>query len=108
MIDELDKNAKLIQELEDKDYIKTEDGNKTYTQQYISKSYDKNQREQLIDLVKFYSEWLYGPVDEDLENKFYFLDYEHKGIEDYVYPQIKNSYELDKKVGIRILKNNKI
>lgn len=42
----------------------------------LEKDYSLTERTKLLEFLKFYSEWLYGPVDEDLENKMYFLEKE--------------------------------
>jgi hypothetical protein len=40
----------------------------------ISHKYDKNK---LFDHINFLCEWLYEPLDEDFENKLYFIENSH-------------------------------
>jgi len=61
---------------------------------YLSKIYNLEERTKIIDLVKFYSDWLYSPVDEELENKLYFLD--SSLIEENFYENIKKEFENTK------------
>jgi hypothetical protein len=85
---------------------------------YLNKSYTIEERESLVDLVKFYADWLYSPVDEDLENKLYFLELkDEKNLDNYFYEKLKDEFEnlnFDKKkkietlYGLRILANKKI
>jgi hypothetical protein len=60
------------------------------------------QREKAIDLVKYYADWFYAPVDEELENKLYFLDEDEKlENNDYFYKNLKKIYlESNKECGI--------
>jgi hypothetical protein len=56
-------------------------------------------------MVKFYSDWLYSPVDEELENKLYFLDLnDNNTFEEFYTEQIEKIYKKDKLYGIRIFK----
>ena len=69
---------------------------KTIKEEYLHKTYNIQDRERLIDLVKFYSDWLYGPIDEELENKLYFIDYSNYGIkspEEFFYSKLKTEFE---------------
>jgi hypothetical protein len=60
-------------------------------------------RLQIIDLIKFYSEWLYEPVDEEMENKLYFLDLDGDNtVEDYFYKHVQK--DKTKMHGIKYLK----
>jgi hypothetical protein len=61
-------------------------------------------RKGIVDLIKFYSDWFYAPVDEELENRLYFLDLgAYNNIEDYMTDElVKNAKtDKDKKYGIR-------
>ena len=75
----------------------------------LSKFYTIEQRDNLNDLVNFYADWLYGPVDEEMENKMYFLDFnsgnkgntgntgvnkKEKRFEDYFYNTLKDDIDL--------------
>lgn len=62
--------------------------------EYRNKEYTQKDREQLINLVKFYAEWLYGPVDEDLENKLYFLEDSSLTVENYFYEELKKTENI--------------
>ncbi len=85
--------------------------------EYYNKSYSIDERESLVDLVKFYADWLYSPVDEDLENKLYFLEQkENKNIDNYFYEKLRDEFEnlnfekkkrLETIYGLRILDNHK-
>jgi hypothetical protein len=63
----------------------------------------------LTDLLLFYSEWLYGPIDEELENKLYFLTTEKDFFNSYIYPKlikefnsVEDKEKLKSKFGLRI------
>lgn len=57
-----------------------------------------------MDLIKFYADWFYSPVDEELENKMYFLETENDKIQNYnnyYYENLKKLYiETKKDCGI--------
>jgi len=69
--------------------VKFENNSSEYKQEYMDQNYSIEDRENLLDLVKFYSEWLYGPVDEDVENKLYFLS---DNREEYFNNSLKNLF----------------
>lgn len=94
------------------------DEKNVYKNEYLNKTYTIEQREKLLDLIDFYGEWLYSPVDEELENKIYFLDFDRKSkhFENVIYNKLKVEIDAmgfeektnsDLVYGIRI-KNNKI
>ncbi len=81
----------------------------------MMKNYSLDDRDKIIDLVKFYSDWLYTPIDEELENKLYFID--DSDIDKHFYPKLKKEFEKSKLenknemaylYGIKILENIKI
>ncbi len=84
---------------------------KVFKEEYLRKSYNLEDRENLKELVKFYSDWLYSPVDEEVENKLYFLDPRHsEKSEQILFDKLKenfdkNSKENSKKLvyGVKIL-----
>ena len=64
----------------------------------------KEERMKTIDIIRFYSDWLYGPYDEEIENKLYFIDIDDKNtIEEYYYNKIEKMYEPAKTYGIRYI-----
>ena len=57
-----------------------------------------------LDLIKFYSDWLYSPIDEEIENKLYFLDMDdNDNIEEYSKDKLRKIYEPGKTYGIRYI-----
>ena len=67
-----------------------------------AKMLTKEERMKTIDVIKFYSDWLYGPIDEEIENKLYFIDLEDKdNLEEYCKDKIQRIYEPGKSYGIR-------
>lgn len=79
----------------DESLKKSENKKSEKNSNYIDKNYSIEEREKIVDLVKFYAEWLYGPVEEDIDNKLYFLP-ENKT--EYFYESLKNKFdELDVK-----------
>jgi hypothetical protein len=71
------------------DKVKFENNSSEYKPEYMDQNYSIEDREKLVDLVKFYSEWLYGPVDEDVENKLYFLS---ENRDEYFHNSLKNIF----------------
>jgi hypothetical protein len=116
MQQEFSKAEKKV-EVAEKEKYEDKEANKLKSE-YMNKSYSIEERENLVDLVKFYAEWLYSPVDEELENKLYFLGpIENKYFEDYFYEKLKDEYDavdLDKKkkleklYGLRIMDNKSL
>jgi hypothetical protein len=49
-------------------------------------------RVQLTNHIKFITEWLYEPLDEDFENKMYFIENSEKQLEDYFRKADDNQY----------------
>ena len=75
--------------------------NNTVKEDLLSKSYDgPEKRQMMLDLVKYYSNWLYSPVDEELENKLYFLE-DNVSIEEYFLQEMKNTEDISKKYGVK-------
>jgi hypothetical protein len=70
--------------------VKFEKNSSVYKQEYMDKNYSIEDRENMVDLVKYCSEWLYGPVDEEIENKLYFLP---ENREEYFQYSLKNKFE---------------
>jgi hypothetical protein len=66
------------------------DNQKILKQDLLNKQYNIEERTNLIDLIKFYSEWLYAPVDEELENKLYFISADN-GILN-LYPELNEKF----------------
>lgn len=107
----------LIQKAENEKYeINPTTKEKSLKSAYLNKTYSFENRETLVDLVKFYADWLYSPIDQELENKLYFLDLETSP-EEYFYPKLKNKFDalspeersgLDLVFGIKITEKNKI
>lgn len=106
MIKELN-NSKSDLEKVEKDKYEFIDGEKKYKDsiynifthiEYSQKSYSTEEKENLIDLMKFYSDWLYGPVDEEIENKLYFIDINDSTnlgikVEDFLSPELKKLFK---------------
>jgi hypothetical protein len=42
--------------------------------EFANIKYDQTEKSNILNLLNYTSEWLYSPVDEELENKLYFLD----------------------------------
>ncbi len=64
----------------------------------------KEDRMKTIDIIKFYSDWLYAPVDEEIENKLYFVDLDdNNSIEKYCKDKLDKIYEPGKTYGIRYI-----
>lgn len=115
MKEDLTKAEVKVKESEEEKYeINPNTQEKSLKIEYANKTYNQQERMKLIDLIKFYADWLYSPIDEELENKLYFLD--EAEVEDYFYPKLKEEFEklsLDDKMkesnvfGIKII-NDKI
>jgi hypothetical protein len=57
-----------------------------------------------LNLIIFYSDWLYAPVDEEIENKLYFIDIDDKeNLEEYTKDKLQKIYEDGKTYGIRYI-----
>ena len=70
-----------------------------------NQNFSREERKKFVELVKLYSDWLYSPVDEDLENKLYFMGLdEHNTLDEYYNDQLEKNYKKDKFYGIRIFK----
>jgi hypothetical protein len=64
----------------------------------------KEERIKTIDIIKFYSNWLYAPIDEDIENELYFIDLDDKNnIEEYCKVRLDKIYKPGKTYGIRYI-----
>ena len=53
-----------------------------------------------MNLLNFASEWLYSPIDQDLENKLYFMDFKTK-------EDKENEKQILNKVNVLVNKNKK-
>ena len=91
----------IIKKSENKKY--DDPNNKILKREYLNKNYTIDQRTNLKDLIKFYSDWLYSPVDEELENKIYFMEFSQdnkqlpvntKSFEDLFYNNLKEEFEI--------------
>lgn len=49
-----------------------------YISEFANIRYDHTEKSNILNLLNYASEWLYSPVDEELENKLYFLDMDLK------------------------------
>ena len=45
-------------------------------------NYNETEKSNVINLLNYASEWLYSPIDEDLENKLYFMNLDNIKDED--------------------------
>ena len=61
-----------------------------------------DERENLKNLLKFTVDWLYAPVDEDLENTMYFL---HEDVEDQFNKYLARDMNNKFKYGIKLKKS---
>ena len=85
------KNFQIADEsVKQSEKIKFEKNSDMYTKEYFEKNYSIDEKEKIVDLVKFYSEWLYGPVDEELENRLYFLK---ENPQEYFSESLKNKFD---------------
>ncbi len=71
---------------------------KVFKEDYLQKSYNLEDRENLKELIKFYSDWLYSPVDEEVENKLYFLDAcQSEKSEQILFDKLKENFDKNSK-----------
>ncbi len=87
----------------DKYEINPMNNQKTLKNEYSNKHYSIEDRETIIDLLKFYTDWLYSPIDQDLENKIYFMD--DSSVDKYLVSQIDQEMKDGNKnyVGVKLL-----
>jgi hypothetical protein len=97
-----EENAKNLKIIESKinDSI-----NKQSKPDYDKQTYTKEEKYSLLNLIEFYADWLYSPVNEELENKLYFVN-SNQTADDYMRDKIIDYYnnledKNNKKFGIR-------
>ena len=81
MIDEYYNIKNNLADLAEKRYEIRSDGN-TYLKREFNVAYNSTEKSNILNLISYASEWLYSPVDEELENMLYFMDFEKMTNED--------------------------